>query len=128
VHLFTQQLIQLDLSGNAIGDEGANYLANSLENRQVSHIPYSLLLLAYIILTQELTDDDPRSEQTRSDGIKNLDVPLEDSKTVNPFLLATFFIIVRICSHRNSKSCILAGTKLGTKEQNISPRFYARTR
>jgi Ran GTPase-activating protein (RanGAP) involved in mRNA processing and transport len=46
---FTQQLVQLDLSGNAIGDEGANYLANSLENRQVSHILYLLLLLAYIL-------------------------------------------------------------------------------
>jgi hypothetical protein len=95
---FTQQLIQLDLSGNAIGDDGANHLAEILE------------------------------KQTRNDRIKNLDVPLEHSNTVNHFLLATFFIIVCICSHRNSKSCTLAGTKLGTKEQNISPKFYARTR
>jgi hypothetical protein len=43
---FTQQLIQLDLSGNAIGDEGANYLANILENNEVNRILYWLLSLA----------------------------------------------------------------------------------
>jgi Ran GTPase-activating protein (RanGAP) involved in mRNA processing and transport len=46
---FIQKLEKLDLGGNQIGDQGAEDLANALNNNKVNCILYSSLSLPYVL-------------------------------------------------------------------------------
>jgi Ran GTPase-activating protein (RanGAP) involved in mRNA processing and transport len=79
-NFLSQTLKKLDLSGNEIGDQGANHLATALKNNMVNHIFYSFIPLASVFFTQTLTQLRLYKNRIRDQGAIDLASALENNK------------------------------------------------
>lgn len=83
-YLFIQTLTTLHLGYNTIGFEGAQFLANALQNNRVRQDFYVFVILVLIIFLQTLTELILELDDIGNQGAQCLANALENNK-VRPF-------------------------------------------
>jgi hypothetical protein len=130
VSYFTQTLTTLDLTGNAIGDIGAQHLSDALRQNTVrlrvfSSLPFSsngFLFYTDTHYTQPLQQSNRSSRCTTSEWCITTEHSETKSLFISPFLIQRFLIL-----HRHSLHSTSQAMQSEIKVHNIWVMHYDRT-
>jgi hypothetical protein len=117
INYFSQTLTTIDFGSNKIGDLGAQYLANVIQQNKVTQFPPHFFSLN--ILLQTLTTLKLDHNHIGSQGAQYLASALQQNKVTQSALFFLLFNNLLDIFRRHSSHLILGTIKLAIKEHSI---------